>query len=255
MRGVAFFVEEMKVMRYLIVLSVVVGWLLVTSSAAHACSCMTPGTPCESYGTANAVFVGTAVSVRELERPKSGDVDTWHYQRAYKFSVEQSYLGVEGTEVEIVTGSGGGDCGYQFQIGTRYVVYAHSYQDRLSTTICTRTRTVTSAGEDLAFLRNLSSAAPGASISGEVVYRKARSGAGSLPREVLVKIEGNGVSREVRPDAQGRYRVTGLPAGKFKVTLQLPETLTTHLPEREITVADRGCASVTYYVSDVRSSA
>jgi hypothetical protein len=149
-------------MRYLILVLAVVGWLTVTSSVVQACSCMTPGTPCESYGTASAVFVGTAVSVRELEKPKPEDRDTWQYGRVFKFSVEQSYLGVDGAEVEILTGGGGGDCGYQFKIGSRYLVYAHGYQNRLSTSICTRTKGFASANEDLAFLGNLSSAAPGA---------------------------------------------------------------------------------------------
>lgn len=234
-------------MRYLIVVIAVVGWLTVTSSVVQACSCMSPGTPCESYGTANAVFVGTAVSVRELERPKPGETETWYYERAFKFTVEQSYLGIDGTEVEILTGSGGGDCGFQFQIGGRYLVYAHSYQNRLSTSICTRTKSFASANEDLAFLGNLSSAAPGASIYGDVVYQK---GATPLPSDVLVKIEGAKVSREIRPDAQGQYRFSGLPPGKYKITLQLPETLSTHRPERELSVVDRGCAAATYYVSD-----
>lgn len=233
-------------MRYLIVVIAVVGWLMVTSSVAQACSCMTPGTPCESYGTASAVFVGTAVSVREQEKPKPEDRDTYHYRRVYKFSVEQSYLGVDGTEVEISTGGGGGDCGYQFKIGSRYLVYAHSYQNRLSTSICTRTKSFASAGEDLEFLGNLASAAPGATIYGDVEYRKETP----LPSDVLVKIEGGNVRREIRPDAQGKYRFSGLPPGKFKITLQLPETLSVHQPERELTVADRGCAAVTYYVSD-----
>lgn len=237
-------------MRYLIVVMAVVGWLTVTSSVAQACSCMAPGTPCESYGTANAVFVGTAVSVRDVERPKPENVETWHDQRVYKFSVEQSYLGVSSTEVEISTGFGGGDCGYQFKIGERYLVYAHSYQNRLSTSICSRTKSFASANEDLAFLGNLSSAAAGASIYGEVVYGRRKGNSASLPSDVLVKIEGGNVSREVRPDAEGRYRVSGLPPGKFKVTLQIPETLSVHRPEREIAVADRGCAAVTYYVSD-----
>jgi Tissue inhibitor of metalloproteinase len=237
-------------MRYLIVLMAVFGWLTITSSVAQACSCLTPGTPCESYGTADAVFVGTVVSVQDPQSSKSGDVNAWRHQRVFKFSVEQSYLGVKGTEVEILTASDGTACGYDFRIGERYLVYAHSYGNRLSTSICTRTRSLTSASEDLAFLGNLSSAAPGVSIYGEVVYRKAKSGAASLPSSVVVKIEGGDVSREIHPDPEGKFRVSGLPPGKFKVTLLLPETLSAHLPEREITVADRGCGSVTYYVSE-----
>ena len=237
-------------MRYLVVVMAVVGWLTVSSPPVQACSCSPVGTPCESYGTANAVFVGTAVSVRTEDRPKTENPDAWYDRRAYKFSVEQSYLGVDGTEVEIFTGLGGGDCGYSFKIGQRYLVYAHSYQNRLSTNICARTRPFASATEDLAFLGNLSSAAAGATVYGEVFYGERKGNSRGLPSDVLVKIEGGDVRREIRPDAQGRYRFSGLPPGKFKITLQVPETLSVHRPERELTIADRGCASVSYNVAD-----
>jgi hypothetical protein len=65
-----------------------------------------------------------------------------------------------------------------------------------------------------------------------------------------ITIEGGNVRKEVRADSEGRYRVSGLPPGKFKVTLQLPETLITDRPEREISVADRGCAAVPYLIND-----
>jgi hypothetical protein len=37
---------------------------------------------------------------------------------------------VGGTEVEVVTVNGGGDCGYDFTIGERYLVYAHVYNNK-----------------------------------------------------------------------------------------------------------------------------
>jgi len=37
----------------------------LASREAMACSCMDPGTPCESYGKAAAVFVGTVTGVQE----------------------------------------------------------------------------------------------------------------------------------------------------------------------------------------------
>src|SRR6185436_12957521 len=100
------------------------------------------GAPCESFGTASAVFAGTVIAVREKPAPKKidrNDLD-WLPRFAYKFSVQQAYSGVAGTEVEVYTGSGGGDCGYQFKVGQRYLVYAHLYKERLTTGICTRTR-------------------------------------------------------------------------------------------------------------------
>lgn len=238
-------------MRRLIVVIAVLCWLGVMPSLAQACSCAGPGTPCDSYGSAAAVFAGTVIGIRELERPKPEDKVGLFYRRAFKFSVEQSYLGISGTEVEIVTGRGGGDCGYSFRMGGRYLVYAYRSQNQLATNICSRTKPFADANEDLAFLGNLSSAAPGATIYGQIVADPTvKTELASIASDALIIIEGNNVRREVRPDADGRYRVSGLPAGKFKVTLKLPETLITYRPEREVTVADRGCAMLSYDVTD-----
>ena len=239
-------------MRYLIVVLSILVWFSVMTPAAQACTCGGPGTPCEAYGSASAVFAGTVISSRELERPKPEDKVSWHYGRAFKFSVEQSYLGVAGiAEVEVFTGKGGGDCGVPFKVGARYLVYAYGSQDRLRTSICTRTEQFAQADEDLAFLGNLSSAAPGATIYGQIVRADStQTEMASIISQALVTIESGNVRRQIRPAADGRYRVSGLPPGKFKVTLQLPETLTTHQAEQEIMVADRGCGSAGYLVSD-----
>lgn len=240
------------ILRYLVVAIAIFGYFGVMGPAVQACSCFGPGTPCESYGAASAVFAGTAISVRRAVEPKPGPVQPINYERIFKFAVDQSYLGVAGTEVEISTGSGGGDCGYNFRIGERYLVYAHSYGDRLATGICTRTKPFANANEDLTFLGNLSSAPSGATIYGQLVRgNPSQNDSTSFPSGIIVTIDGSSGKREIRVDAQGRYRVAGLPAGKFKVTLKLPDdTLFTARLEQEINVADRGCASVPYYVED-----
>lgn len=235
-------------MRYLIVAIAVFGWLGLTSSPVQACSCFPVGPPCQAYGSASAVFAGTAVSMRRVG-PGEGEAE--HRQRLFKFSVDQAYLGVAGTEIEVHTGSGGGDCGYDFTIGERYLVYANVYNNKLATGICTRTKPFAQANEDLGFLGNLSSAAPGATIQGEVVRGQyPKKDLTPLPSDVVVKIEGNNLRREVRLDEQGRFLVKGSPPGKFKVTLQLPQTLFTERAEQEVAVSDRGCGSVVYWVTD-----
>ncbi|HET8783797.1 MAG TPA: hypothetical protein VFM63_15395, partial [Pyrinomonadaceae bacterium] len=64
-------------MRYLIVVVTVLGWFGLTSSPAQACSCFPVGPPCQAYGSASAVFSGTAVSVRNVGpgEPKSAPLE------------------------------------------------------------------------------------------------------------------------------------------------------------------------------------
>lgn len=238
-------------MRCLIVLMVVLGWVGLTASTAQACSCFAPGPPCEAYGSASVVFTGTVVSVRRAEEPKPGPVQPINYIRLFKFSVDQAYLGVQGTEVEVATGSGGGDCGYNFTVGERYLVYANLHENRLGTSICSRTKAFAQANDDLAFLGNLSSAAPGATIQGIVARRQSsKTDSSPLPSDIRVVISGNNIRRVLPLDDEGHFRVRGIPPGKFKVTLKLPETLITERPERELVVSDRGCATAFYPVTD-----
>lgn len=152
-------------MRHLLIFICTLVLLGVMSATANACSCGGPGTPCEGYGSATAVFAGAAVSMRENKRPDPAKREANRDQeeidvlpRTFRFSVEQPYLGIDGAEIEISTGSGAGDCGYDFKIGQRYLVYAYRYKDQLTTSICTRTKSFERANEDLAFLGNLSSA-------------------------------------------------------------------------------------------------
>ena len=68
-------------------------------------------------------------------------------------------------EIVIETGLGGGDCGYDFRRGQDYIVYASKKPDGgWNTGICTPTRLVESAAEDLKYFHQLAQASPAAEI-------------------------------------------------------------------------------------------
>lgn len=221
-------------MRSVTILPGILFVIALASANANACSCVTPRSPCESFGSASAVFVGTVIS---------GE------RGAFKFSVEQAYSGVSGTQVEVFTGLGGGDCGFYFEIGRRYLVYAYRHQDKLGTNICTRTKPFEIAREDLAFLGSLSSAASGVTLSGEVRHGDIKGK--FVPSDATVIVQGELQRKEVRPDAEGKFSVSGLSPGKFKVSLKLPDKFTaSYHQDQELMVTDRGCASVMWFVTD-----
>lgn len=57
------------------------------------------------------------------------------------------------TEVVLLTGSGRGDCGYLFEVGQNYLVYAYGPDvDHLGTNICQRTAPLSAGGGDLKIL-------------------------------------------------------------------------------------------------------
>ena len=230
---------------------------LVSAARAEACSCMMPGPPCQEFGEASAVFVGkvTGVVSKPLKSSDGGEEPDWA-TRTFKFAVTEAFSGVEGKAVDVSTGLGGGDCGYTFKKGTSYLVYAIRSEDgTLSTGICSRTRPALGATKDLAFLRGLADRPPGVTVSGRVgrpLDKWDESGERTLePLEgVRVTVAGPAGLREALTDARGRYELNGLPPGRYEITLHLPEGLTTVEPRRSGHVAERGCFSADFHVTD-----
>ena len=132
---------------------------------------MSSGPLCQAYFQSDAVLVGTVRSVTERNVTLEGDEDRPVDRRFVHLTIERIGRGVQGGEVDVWTGLGGGDCAFDFKPGQRYVVYASRHKDgTLSTGICSRTRLASEADEDLAYL----SAAP-ASGSGCARVRDGRA--------------------------------------------------------------------------------
>ena len=70
------------------------------------------------------------------------------YGRHVEFEIVEAWKGISSSKVSILTGRGGGDCGYPFGVGGTYLVYAGG-AEYLAASICSRTRDLGSAGEDL----------------------------------------------------------------------------------------------------------
>src|ERR1041384_5715529 len=114
-------------------------FILCTFDAAYACSCVRPGPPCNYYGDAAAIFLGRVVG--SVERKTSVDANgnkTVYDVGTIRFLMQENYKGVSGYEVEIHSGTGGGDCGYWFLRNESYLVYAYrsSEDNKLYTNIC-----------------------------------------------------------------------------------------------------------------------
>jgi hypothetical protein len=98
----------------------------------------------EAQKQSRAVFVGKVMQV--LQQPDSSDV-------VVRFRVEKSWKGNLPREVIVVTGQGGGDCGYRFEVGGKYLVYAYGPNETsLGTNICQRTAALSEARADIKHL-------------------------------------------------------------------------------------------------------
>lgn len=228
---------------------------------ARACSCVGPRPPCQAYWEASAVFVGAVTGEREPPRrtpeewAKRAEAGEWP-QRTFTFAVERPLRGVEGAQVEVATGFGGGDCGYDFQVGERYIVYAYRNQKTgaLTTGICTRTRPLESAAEDLQYVVGLAQGgATGATVFGQVmrerrVEREEGDTSEYVPvAGVKVEVAGAGKTFRAETDAAGKYTVAGLPAGEYALKAELPETLLVSGQPEKFRVEEKGCAVASLY--------
>lgn len=123
-------------------LALVVGLLMGTGiTDAQACSCAPPGTPQQELALSAAVFRGTVLQVTGPADPLSSLNVT--------FQVSKVWKGPSEPLTTVSTGTNGTMCGYFFQVGQEYVVYADPGP---STTLCTRTRPLSAATPDLTAL-------------------------------------------------------------------------------------------------------
>ncbi len=119
---------------------------------AHSCSCVPPPPPAQAFEGAAAVLMGKVVSIDDGPGPYLVTA-TLQVSRIWKG--EKIFL-----QKILTTRDLGAMCGFYFQVGKSYVIYAYKNQDgQLETNNCTRSASTDRAAADLMYLSSLSSAA------------------------------------------------------------------------------------------------
>jgi Tissue inhibitor of metalloproteinase len=132
-------------MKTLIVSLLLVVSLMFSTDTSLACTCAPAKSAAQELERSTAVFSGKVVEIKRHKQAK--DI----FARVeVVFRVEKSWKGVERRTVSVFTSSQSSACGYGFKEDRTYLVYAHGdAEGRLSTSICSRTRRLKDAGEDL----------------------------------------------------------------------------------------------------------
>jgi hypothetical protein len=122
-------------------------WVLfvgLLAMPALSCECGSAKPPLRGMAQADAVFTGKVLSLKKIFVPGS---DAWTHWKTpmveAEIRVAKSIKGNLAKNVTILTGGGGGDCGYSFAKGKSYLVYAFkgfNGNGKLETNICTRTQ-------------------------------------------------------------------------------------------------------------------
>ena len=113
--------------------------IAVNIKPAAACSCLPAGPPLTELGQATAVFAG---EVSDITQTTTG-VEV-------SFSVSEVWKGNLNPTLVVTTGPHSAACGYPFQMGQAYLVYAYGGKNgRLGANLCSRTTLLSNAEADL----------------------------------------------------------------------------------------------------------
>ncbi len=232
-------------------------FLLSLAPRLEACDCAGPGTPCHAAGMAAAAFTGTVIDItfvpaqfpveattpsaaQRLSGPGLGErIRIKPGFRVIRMQVGDVLSGVAGQkEIEIVSDLS--DCGYPFEPGVGYVVYAYkNAEGRLQTNSCTRTRPLARAAEDLRYFQAMAGAPP----TGEILVRTSYPG---VPEKSGMSIvaESQESRHTAQTDSAGNARFTGLPPGEYSIRAQADGDLP---DDPKVQLHAKGCLDVTLW--------
>ncbi len=176
------------------------------------------------------------------------------WQRPVRFTVDETFKGEHRPVRDVWTGQGYGDCGFNFELGHRYVVYARrdDKTGRDETGICSRTREFTEASEDIEYLRDIKKALRQSAIFGvvtseldelrlRILFWSHEPAKHPVP-DAQVKIESPSYTKTATTDASGRFNFEDLPPGRYVLTATRDGFRFTGVPKTiELTAA--GCSA------------
>jgi hypothetical protein len=222
--------------------------LVFVPARADACTCVTGAPVCETFWKTDVVFSGEVLDVSPTQNPSG---ERFQSDRRVRLRVLQSWRGQLEQTVELTTGSGGGDCGYDFQKGVRYLVFAHHWRGGLTTSICSRTTQLADAAEDLEYLKTALEPAAAGRIFGAVRYRRdANSFTGThtpIPG-YEIQLSNGRQTWKASSDKDGRYEFTGMLAGTYAISLTPASGEHAYGPSGVALADPRGCAAADFYV-------
>jgi hypothetical protein len=130
--------------KYLYILLALALLMLASAEKSFACSCPVPIEPLKkqvqsAFSSADTVFSGEVIEIKESPTDK--------YSLLVKFKVAKSWKGESKNEITITTAKENAMCGYSFETGKTYLVYANGQNEDLFTTNCSRTATFSKRGD------------------------------------------------------------------------------------------------------------
>jgi hypothetical protein len=118
---------------------------LSTPGCVFACSCAPPGPPKVELSQSVSVFAGR---VTHIEKP-SGTIISSADPISITFQVSTVWKGPAYKTLVVQSARDSASCGFPFEPGQEYIVYARGSETHLLVSLCSRTQPLADAGEDI----------------------------------------------------------------------------------------------------------
>jgi len=125
----------------------------VQTEVARACSCSAPATTAEALKRSTAVFRGRVVKISVPSLDWIGLTRTGAHR--VKFEILKQWKGPSAETTVVVTRLTGEGCGFPFEEQKEYLVYVVEEQKHIQSGICTGTKSIADAEEELEELDEL----------------------------------------------------------------------------------------------------
>ena len=247
-----------RIVRQLAAILIVAGGAVRLPAIAEACSCAVSRPPCEAAWTANAVFAGRVVEITRNDDPRPTDplkMLEWSHRRlSVRLAVAEKFLGIDAADAIVATSDSTASCGYPFAVGREYLVYGYEREGRLVVSLCSRTRLLTEAAEDLAYLRAIPKETPtlgrlvGRARLADMDFVNGRMTDDQAPVPgVRLLVEGEGRRLNAVTKSDGTFELPA-PPGHYVMTAEAPAGLSASSPIKFDLKDARGCASQNIYI-------
>ena len=178
--------------------------------------------------------------------------------RRVRFTVKTAYRGEEDEDDTLDVWTPFGDCGYDFQTGETYLVYADDDEESgvLSTDSCSGTKRLSDAGGDLAYLYFFenngddSARLDGFATSNEL-HQMDATHARAPVAGVMVELKSERGSRFTETGANGKFVFDGLAAGEYSIAAYspgYPKTVNLLAGPQYVRIEAKGCAAATLLI-------
>ena len=227
-----------------------------------ACSCVRSAA-CQNFDSSDIAFVGKVVGSKYQIKDKIYEsfesepkTVTYDIGEIY-FEVTEAFKGQNiGSRLTIHSSRGGGSCGYMFERGKSYVVFASkSDKGEFWTGLCSGTRELSNAETALSYLKNLPKNGDGGLFFGRIDESIKNYSAENLRSKPMPNVEitaqqtdGDKKIFSATTDANGLYEIK-VPPGEYILSLR-DENLYfgNKINNKPLTVADKQCELKDFYV-------